>query len=286
MTKTSPPPAMAAANGKLPPGIPPKPEIEIGWRWVAPEDASGMMDRNYDRNRALRRTWVDYLAHTMVEETFYPTHQGIAFDEDGQLIDGQHRLEAIRKSGRGQWLLVATGIPRSAVLAMDRHARRRESDQIRVATDDLFPTYHDVSIARAMHLGFRADPTVRLDGQELVDFLRARGAAIAFAQRHFSSSGYHRNAMVRGAIAKAFYHADHDRLDEFMVILNSGLTNGPQDLGAIRVRDLVGRGVSNSGVARRDLIRKTCAALVYFLDHKPISKLYAIAEDPFPLPEL
>jgi hypothetical protein len=38
----------------------------------------------------------------MVEGRFQVTHQGIGFDEDGQLTDGQHRLQGIVNSGVGQ----------------------------------------------------------------------------------------------------------------------------------------------------------------------------------------
>lgn len=52
------------------------------------------------------------------------THQGIAFDEFGQLIDGQHRLHAIVKSKKTIPCLVSTGIQFEAVSVIDRGLKR------------------------------------------------------------------------------------------------------------------------------------------------------------------
>jgi hypothetical protein len=52
------------------------------------------------------------------------THQGIAFDEFGNLIDGQHRLHAIVKSGKTITCLVSFGVHVDAVSVIDRGLRR------------------------------------------------------------------------------------------------------------------------------------------------------------------
>ena len=39
--------------------------------------------------------WVERLTDTLRDGEFRTTHQGIAFDERGQLVDGQNRLSAI-----------------------------------------------------------------------------------------------------------------------------------------------------------------------------------------------
>jgi len=47
----------------------------------------------------------------MQNDYFIPTHQGIAIFENGEIADGQHRLEAIMRSGKSQWLLTSRNVP-------------------------------------------------------------------------------------------------------------------------------------------------------------------------------
>ena len=63
--------------------------------------------------------WVNHLATLIKNGEFTLTHQGIAFDEDGNLIDGQHRLHAIIKAGIAVKMEVSSGWPRSNILAID-----------------------------------------------------------------------------------------------------------------------------------------------------------------------
>lgn len=66
------------------------------------------------KNRKLRVRTVDAFAADMRRGKWHTTHQGIAFDEAGNLLDGQHRLAAIVKSGCTIEILVTTGIPKSS----------------------------------------------------------------------------------------------------------------------------------------------------------------------------
>ena len=85
-------------------------KIETRWTLVTPTMAEDMLKDNTE-NRTLRPKHVDRLVKDMREDRFLTTHQGIAFDERGKLIDGQHRLHAIRNSRIAQWVLVTIGLP-------------------------------------------------------------------------------------------------------------------------------------------------------------------------------
>lgn len=49
-------------------------------------------------NRPLRKSHVFYLSNEMKQGRWRLTHQGIAFAPDGTLMDGQHRLQAIKET--------------------------------------------------------------------------------------------------------------------------------------------------------------------------------------------
>jgi len=54
----------------------------------------------------------------------------IAFDEDGDLLDGQHRLVAIRRLGAAVWFRVEYGWPRESFSILDSGAKRLASQII------------------------------------------------------------------------------------------------------------------------------------------------------------
>jgi hypothetical protein len=59
------------------------------------------------------------------------THQGIALDEQGRLLDGQQRLNAIVDSEQPQWLLVSRGAPEDILMVVDEGTKRSPADYFR-----------------------------------------------------------------------------------------------------------------------------------------------------------
>lgn len=65
---------------------------------ITPKIAAEMLSRN--RNvRAINETHVNRLAEMMLASRWWLNGESIKFDIEGQLIDGQHRLSAVVKSG-------------------------------------------------------------------------------------------------------------------------------------------------------------------------------------------
>ena len=65
---------------------------------ITPEIAKRYLERNRN-NRPVNQALVDSLAFDMLNGNYQMTEQGAAFDEDGYLVDAQHRLLAVVKSG-------------------------------------------------------------------------------------------------------------------------------------------------------------------------------------------
>lgn len=74
------------------------------------------------------RSRVVHFARLIKTGQFHYTHQGIAIDTDGNLIDGQHRLHAIVETGTYATMQVSTGVSNHAWHAIDIGAKRRISD--------------------------------------------------------------------------------------------------------------------------------------------------------------
>ena len=97
---------------------------------ITPKMAAKWLAENNDGNRGIRKDRVALLVRAILGNRWVPTHQGIAFDTDGNLIDGQHRLSAIVEAGQPVQLMVTTGLPREAMIAMDRGAVRDTGDTL------------------------------------------------------------------------------------------------------------------------------------------------------------
>lgn len=102
---------------------------------VTPSLAREWLKKN-TKNRPIRPSHVETLRQALVRGEQVTTHQGIAFDTEGELIDGQHRLAAISLMTDGfSWLLQVTwGLDRDTVFPVVdfTQAKRRTSDVLRI----------------------------------------------------------------------------------------------------------------------------------------------------------
>ncbi len=89
------------------------------WVNVTPELARIWLSANHPDNRRMDKTSAYQLAGDMKRGEWLPTQQGIAFDEQGLLLDGQHRLMAITLSGCTIPLLVWQGAKREWFPVLD-----------------------------------------------------------------------------------------------------------------------------------------------------------------------
>ena len=85
---------------------------------VTPEIARNWLVKNRNNFRQLDRRRVDKYAKEMKLGNWMQTGQGVIFS-GGQLIDGQHRLEAVVKSGCTVNMLVIDGVDSSSAMYVD-----------------------------------------------------------------------------------------------------------------------------------------------------------------------
>lgn len=94
---------------------------------ITPNMAEQFLSRNTS-NRRLRKSWSDALIREIKNGNYQTTHQGIAFTKSGLLVDGQHRLTAIKDSKQTVKMLVTTGLEDSVFQNIDRGMKRSLSD--------------------------------------------------------------------------------------------------------------------------------------------------------------
>ena len=87
-------------------------EMYITKTKITPEMAEDLLTKNI-YNRPINRVKVERMINDIKASKFEMTHQPIALDENGVLVDGQHRLTAIVESGIAVEMFVAYNAPRS-----------------------------------------------------------------------------------------------------------------------------------------------------------------------------
>lgn len=102
-------------------------QIKTIVREVTPELAKELLSRN-GVNRLLRDRKINQFLHDMINGNWYLTAQGISVSKTGRLIDGQHRLSAIIKYGKGVEMMITYGIDDAAFIAYDCGFNRTSGD--------------------------------------------------------------------------------------------------------------------------------------------------------------
>lgn len=96
---------------------------------ITPDMADRWLKANAT-NRNLRKAQIDRYARDMLAGQWRITGEGVKFSADGKLLDGQHRLHAIIKSGCTVLMFVFRGIDPEAQSVMDSGAGRTASDNV------------------------------------------------------------------------------------------------------------------------------------------------------------
>jgi hypothetical protein len=88
-----------------------KNDITTKLETLTPEWALDILENHNPCNRAVSEPVVQAYANDMINGRWVVTHQGMAFDADGNLVDGQHRCWAVVFSGKTIQCLVTRNLP-------------------------------------------------------------------------------------------------------------------------------------------------------------------------------
>lgn len=100
--------------------------------FITPEIAKSYLNTSRG-NRPLSKATVNMYVREILSGHFLETHQGIAFDENGHLCDGHHRLKAIVLANKGISIDVARGLPREAIVYLDNGLTRSTANAMHFA---------------------------------------------------------------------------------------------------------------------------------------------------------
>jgi hypothetical protein len=104
--------------------------IWVGIETISPATAEEYLKELAPLQRRPKKNHLESMIRDMKDGRFVFTGEPIIFDEDGKLIQGQHRMMACVKSGVSFDTLVVRGVPSSAYKAIDIVAKRSATDAL------------------------------------------------------------------------------------------------------------------------------------------------------------
>lgn len=113
------------------PGAPPG--VTMRAAWVTPEMANRWLVESTTRQRTKRASVSDSYGRDMAEDRWKFNGETVVFDKDHNLMQGQHRLEGVEKSGKAVLLLLVEGVEPDVMDTFDTGLPRYYFDMLKVA---------------------------------------------------------------------------------------------------------------------------------------------------------
>ena len=208
------------------------------------------------------------------------THQGIAFDKNGVLIDGQHRLWAIVEADVKAPLLVTRGVEPETQEAIDDSVRSH-LDILRLEGDKIPAAIH-IGVSNAMMAGLTGTALRgRNRGRDLSFFRKHREVIFRGVELFPKRVAKITTAPVIAVVARALYTVEEEPLRGFA----EGVCLGNQVGSTHLLRDyLMLRNYTGGTAARSEVYGKTERALVAYINNHSITRLHAVTEEQFEIP--
>jgi hypothetical protein len=234
------------------------------------------MNRNVTQNRVAK------MASDMRQGMWARNHQGIAFDTNGILIDGQHRLWAVVESAATVMMQVTHGLDRrEAQPTIDIGGMRTLVDTCAIAGFTGIRALH-AGVLKAMLRGMNPVPPQMSRVEELQAMQRHK-TAIEFTLSLFPVTRVRgiMRAPVLAVIARASYTQDREKLRRFAEVLQTGQRENDTEAVIVMLNQYLLLNHKEGGQGAMEAYKKTTRALQAFLRGEKLRTLYAAREDVF-----
>lgn len=271
-------------------------DISSRWELITGPLAQKYLDLNIENNRKKMVITVSRYATDKIGGNWVTTHEGMAFDIDGFMVDGQHRLSAIIKACEKdedyqEWVLVTRGLSKQSVQMINRGRVRTLANALQVAGFQFTDT-RIIAAARIMYScvstfasRMESNPTDAM----LKQFMTDHTEAIMFANQIFPKG--HGPTVILAALARAYYHVGTDQLIKFVNCYIDKVEEGdatPCDAMVRRIARSFDAGQINSHggmIARMSAYKKVQHILYNYLHGNALQTIRESDQDHFPLPE-
>jgi hypothetical protein len=146
--------------------------MKSSYQLIEPSLAEIWLQSRNDLNRPISQALVDKYARDMASNRWEDNGQTIVFDETGKLVDGQHRLAAIVRSGVPLRIIVVNGVAIHAQATIDSGRSRTVRDNL-----NMRGTKNALGLASAARilLALKHDsPSYKATNSEILEFIESR----------------------------------------------------------------------------------------------------------------
>lgn len=267
---------------------------------VTPEKAESWLRRG-GKNRKLIQTQVDRLAKEMLAGRWALDGQTVIFDNQGRLLNGQHRLNAVIQSGCTVLMLVVSGVhDPNAFSTIDTNQTRRGAHTILDIEKIANPANVAAIAKRLLHwenahdktrYSFTVDAWRKIPQADVVAYGIRNNDEIQSMFREIKQALPYRRCKAGSALVTALIICN--RADEVTtLVFNEGLKTGanlPEKSSVALLRDRLIAPPERRGIGwELELMALTIKAWNYFWAGKPMKVLRVIQEGPaaerFPVP--
>jgi hypothetical protein len=192
------------------------PELRISLETITPVRAEYFLAKNRN-NRGVKEQNIRKLESDLLSGNFKTTHQGIAFDWNDNLIDGQHRLMAIARSGVTAKMYVTYNCNPENFKLIDSGSARTASDTLKslgaqwysssAAGIRLILWAHDCYDIRAKVVDKKLYKRYRTTNAETAAFYHAHQGDISDCAHIASVVSSHNPALMRSSLIAFLYLA-------------------------------------------------------------------------------
>lgn len=243
---------------------------------IGPDQAAQYL-RAMEQNRPIRTAWVRTLTTMILNDQWRLTHQGIAIDRDGRLVDGQHRLQAIISSGKTVPMMVTRGVDPESYGVLDCGARRSYDERVRLDEQPERNKWITRVVTGYLRATSTANATTRnISAQRIAMVFEERPHAWRFGAEVYRAHTPMLRSQFVGAALAMYHQADPDKAQEFLAGYLSGEHLGPTS-PILRLREMK---MTYAGYGDKpDLYWKAVSACAAHRDGKKVERLYVAAID-------
>lgn len=199
--------------------------------WITPDMATLWLQHNHN-NRSFRPALAERYARDMRTGDWHLTGEPIQFASSGRLIDGQHRLHGVQRSGVAVRMFVTRGLPDTAQQFIDQGVSRTAADAL-----SLSGYGHTNAMAAAARLGvlvddnalFRDKAAQKVSHARIIQWVEAH-PTIVDATRFVHCAPQRHTHLPPSVMAYSYYRfakLDPDQAAEFFMRLGSGANLNP-----------------------------------------------------------
>lgn len=263
--------------------------MEVNSILITPTEAKKILLQN-TCNRRLRNHHVDKLAKEMIHKKWKKTGVTIQISESGRLLDGQHRLHAVLRSGISTEFIVIRGVPDESNDVIDTGVRRTNGDifQYNGVSKNYTVIPAIINFAYAIKRGGQDVGFVdELTSQRLLELYNEReefwNETTTLAQNYYYQCGKLIPTSLIGGFYAVFYDIDKDDAKKFMYQLCTGksITNESICVLKNKLLQLAASGEKLKTNFRNGFIIKTWNA---YRTNEEITALRVNQEEKFPVP--